>query len=127
MALNFERTTRSLAALKSVEEGIVALLAELSGELHAAAGDQGAVDAIADTIDARAAEFANAITINTPPIQGGQIPDPTPPVDEPAPEPPVVDEPPAVEPAPESDPVVPVDEPVFLDSNSNPITPEDAP
>lgn len=105
MALNFERTTQSLSNLTTVAAGIEALCAELAADLHANSGDQAAVDAIADSIDARAVELANAILINTPPVVGSQLDtgageppateEPAPP-DEIEPTPPVV-EPPAVE------------------------------
>lgn len=87
MTLEVDRLKQSVAALATVEEGVKTLLATLAADIRANAEDPAAINAVADQIDAQAADLTNAILINTPPVVGSQL-DPnqgqdTPPADNP--------------------------------------------
>lgn len=80
MSAELDRIKQSVERLTSVNQGAVQLLGELAREIRNRAGDEAALGALADEIDARTQELASAVTTNTPtPAPGPTPPGPTPP------------------------------------------------
>lgn len=57
---------QKVTALSTVEDGVVALLTDISARLKAAGQDQTKLDALAAAIDAQSAKLSEAVTANTP-------------------------------------------------------------
>lgn len=77
MALDFTRVNADLANETTLDDGIISLLNQIAAELRGVGGDpaadQAQINALADQLEAQAANISNAIQINTPPPAGGQI------------------------------------------------------
>lgn len=63
-ALN--RLTAEIAEQKTVIDGAVTLLASLAQQIRDNAGDEDALNALANSLDAQTNELATAVTANTP-------------------------------------------------------------
>lgn len=66
MAADLSRLQASVASEKTVIDSAVTLLGSLADQIRAAAGDPGAVTALADQIDSDTQNLAAAVTANTP-------------------------------------------------------------
>jgi len=68
MAATLDDLLTKVAAEKTVDDSIIALLVEIKGKLDAAiaSGDLTKIQAVADALDAEQAKIAAAVVANTP-------------------------------------------------------------
>lgn len=62
-----QRLTDSVAAIKTVDDSIVALVTGLGQQIRDHANDPVALNALADSLDAEAKKVSDAVAANTPP------------------------------------------------------------
>ena len=62
----FERLTTEVAELRGVNESAVALITGLAAQIRDAAGNEEALNALADSLDAETNRLADAVAANTP-------------------------------------------------------------
>lgn len=67
MSAEMDRLELSVTAIKTVKDSVVATMTGLAARVRGVAGDAAKATALADELDARAAEFAQAVTDNTVP------------------------------------------------------------
>jgi chromosome segregation ATPase len=71
MSAEIDRIKTSVTQLTSVTQGAVTLLGQLAQRVRDLQADPAALTALADEIDQRKAELAQAVTTNTPAAPGG--------------------------------------------------------
>lgn len=66
MTAELDRTVASVQKLTDAADGMEQLLTTLAGEIRNSGTDAAALTALADKVDAKAAEYAAAVVANTP-------------------------------------------------------------
>jgi hypothetical protein len=71
MALDLSRLTDDVGATRTVEDSSAALIQQIVDELRASAGDQAAINMLADSLEEGKTNLGNAVAANTPTSNGG--------------------------------------------------------
>lgn len=71
MALDLSRLTDDVGATRTVEDSSAALIQQIVDELRASAGDQAAINMLADSLEEGKTNLGTAVAANTPGSGGG--------------------------------------------------------